>query len=144
MYSSVALSIFNDYTIITNIISGTFSSSKNETIHPLKMNSPYLNSLPLATPLSTLSIHKFDYTRYFIWVESYSNCSICVSFVSCNIITSSKLIHVVPRIRTSEFLFKECQNSFSRLTSIPFFVHTVFGLSIHVLVDLGSQISVFS
>jgi len=42
VYSSVALSIFNGYTTITNIISGTFSSSKNETIHPLKMNSPYL------------------------------------------------------------------------------------------------------
>lgn len=77
-------------------------------------------------------------------MKSYSNCSICVSFVSCNIITSSKLIHVVPRIRTSEFLFKERQNSFSRLPIIPFFVHTVFGLSIHVLVDLGSQLSIFS
>ena len=44
----------------------------------------------------------------------------------------------------SEFLSKECQNSFSSLNSIPLFVHTVFALSIHVLVDLGSQLSVFS
>ena len=44
----------------------------------------------------------------------------------------------------SAFLFKECQNSFSSLSSIPLFVHTVFALSIHVLVDLGSQLSVFS
>ena len=38
----------------------------------------------------------------------------------------------------------EYQNSFSRLNSIPLFVYTVFALSIHVLVDLGSQLSVFS
>ena len=52
-------------------------------------------------------------------MESYSNCSICASFVSCNI-TSSKLIHVVPRIRISEFLLKAQQYSIVCIYSICF------------------------